>query len=70
MKTPRFVCAKCQGRQHTSGEVRATGGFWSKIFNVQNRKFITISCQKCGYTEFFNQDGKRTAENILDFFTN
>lgn len=70
MRTTRFECNKCQSHQHTSGEVRTPGGFWSKIFNIQNRKFLTVSCQKCGYTEFYHQDGKRTAENILDFLAN
>ncbi|MGB1317187.1 MAG: zinc ribbon domain-containing protein [Flavobacteriales bacterium] len=70
MNKNRFTCSKCSSRQYSSGEVRTTGGFWSKIFNIQNRKFITISCEKCGYTEFYNQKGSSTAENILDLFTN
>ena len=70
MNKNRFTCAKCNSRQYSSGEVRTTGGFWSKIFNIQNRKFITISCDKCGYTELYNQKGSSTAENILDLFTN
>ncbi len=71
MNRNRFTCAKCQSRQYNSGEARTTGGFWSKIFNIQNRKFITISCQKCGFTEFYDQKGATsTVENILDLLTN
>ncbi|MBL4587479.1 MAG: zinc ribbon domain-containing protein [Flavobacteriales bacterium] len=70
MRNPRYQCPKCQTRQYTTGEIRTTGGFWSKIFNIQNRKFISISCDNCGYTEFYNKKGSSTAENILDLFTN
>ena len=69
MNRNRYTCVKCQNRNYDSGEMRVAGGFWSKIFNVQGRKFITISCQKCGHTEFYNQKGATTAENILDLFT-
>jgi len=49
--------------------MRATGGAFAKIFDVQNKKFTTISCSQCGFTELY----KRTSSsfgNVLDFFTN
>lgn len=67
MRKSRYTCPKCQHHQYDSGQARTTGGFWSKVFDIQNRKFITISCQKCGYTEFYAKKGN-TAENILDLF--
>jgi len=70
MMTRGYECAKCGGHKYDTGEIRATGGFWQKIFNIQNRKFISISCSKCGFTEFYDKGRGRTAENILDFFTN
>ncbi len=70
MSASRYQCAKCNHRQYTSGEMRTTGGFWTKIFNIQNRKFVTISCESCGYTELYLKEKASTAENILDFFTN
>lgn len=65
-----YQCLKCNHSKFEEGEIRATGGFWSKLFNVQNRKFITISCEKCGYTELFNKSKSGTMENVLDFMTN
>ena len=65
-----YKCLKCGCSTYDSGEMRSTGGFWTKIFNIQNRKFFTISCSQCGYTEMYNKKGKRTLENILDFFVN
>ena len=70
MVTSKYKCSKCGNTEYDSGEIRATGGFWTKIFNIQNRKFITLSCKKCGYTELYSKAGAKTAENILDFFTN
>ncbi|MDA1197394.1 MAG: zinc ribbon domain-containing protein [Nanoarchaeota archaeon] len=48
--------------------MRAAGGFWSKIFDIQNKKFQSISCTNCGYTEFYKK-GKKSGENIIDFLT-
>jgi len=50
--------------------MRAVGGFWAKFFDMQNLKFTTVSCKKCGYTEIYKDFKKRTGENIMDFLTN
>ncbi|PIZ95701.1 MAG: hypothetical protein COX81_00305 [Candidatus Magasanikbacteria bacterium CG_4_10_14_0_2_um_filter_37_12] len=42
-KTTNFKCFKCGYTHCDVGELRAAGGFWSKIFNIQGRKFNTIS---------------------------
>ena len=39
---------------------------FSKVFTVQNKKFVTISCKKCGYTELYKAQTS-TGMNILDF---
>ena len=69
MELIQYKCPKCSGVEYSKDEMRATGGFWTKLFNIQNRKFTTISCKNCGYTEFYNRS-TRGAENVLDFFTN
>ena len=48
----RFECPKCRHTTCEIGEIRASGGFWSKIFDVQNRKLATVTCEQCRYTEF------------------
>ena len=40
-----------------------------KIFDIQNKKFTTISCGRCGYTELYKATSS-TGWNILDLFTN
>ena len=68
MNQTEFQCMKCNHNQYESGEFRATGGALSKIFDIQNQKFTTITCQKCFYTEIYKADSS-TIGNILDFFT-
>lgn len=63
-----FTCPKCQHTRYETGQLRATGGFISKIFDVQNRKFTTVSCKQCHFTEIYKGDSSMLG-NIFDFFT-
>jgi predicted nucleic-acid-binding Zn-ribbon protein len=69
MNNQPYQCAKCRWNQCDVGEVRVAGGFWSKIFDVQGRKFTSIICRQCGYTELYKGDSS-VAGNIFDFMTN
>jgi predicted nucleic-acid-binding Zn-ribbon protein len=69
MEHTNYTCQKCGNRQFETDEFRATGGFWSKIFDVQNKRFTTVSCTQCTYTEIYRADSS-TLGNVFDFFTN
>ena len=47
---------------------RATGGIFARLFDVQNRKFTTVTCERCRYTEIYKAESS-TLGNIFDFFT-
>lgn len=64
-----YRCPKCSNTQYEIGEIRAAGGFWSKIFDVQGKRFSAVTCNHCKYTEFYKTD-TGTLENIFDLFTN
>jgi len=64
-----FQCTKCSNTTYETGEMHVAGGFWSKIFDVQGKRFKTISCSNCGYTEIY-KNTTSTGGNVLDFFTN
>jgi predicted nucleic-acid-binding Zn-ribbon protein len=64
-----YQCVKCGSHEYTQDEMRATGGFLAKLFDVQNKRFVTVSCAKCGYTELYKKSSN-TLGNVLDFFTN
>lgn len=64
-----YTCPKCSNTEYEIGELRAAGGFWTKIFDVQSRRFTTITCTRCKYTEMFKAKSS-TIGNVFDFFTN
>lgn len=67
MKHRKWSCTRCSGIEFETGEIRVSGGFWSRLFDVQNKKFSAVSCQRCGLTEFYRRDTP-TLENAFDFF--
>jgi len=69
MQTVNYVCPKCSNTEYETGQMRAAGGFWSKVFDVQSRRFTTITCARCRYTEMYQADSS-TLGNIFDLFTN
>ncbi len=69
MQPLNYKCTKCGNTVCDIGEFRAAGGFWSKIFDIQNAKFSTVTCTNCKYTEIFKADSSQLG-NIFDFFTN
>ena len=69
MEHRNYKCPKCSNRTFEKDSIATTGSGWSKIFDLQNRKFTTVSCGKCGYTELYKTGSARTIENIFDLFT-
>ena len=61
-----WKCIKCGNTEFEKDQSQATGGDFSKLFNVQNKKFITVSCTNCGYTELYKAETS-AGMNILDF---
>lgn len=61
-----WKCPKCDNEDYERDRIQAAGGNLAKFFDIQNKKFITISCKKCGYTEFYKTKTD-PGSNILDF---
>ena len=66
MEKKQYVCPKCGCTHYTSDRFQATGGNFAKLFDVQNKRFITISCNQCGYTELYKAE-TGAGMNLLDF---
>lgn len=43
MEKKQFVCPKCGNTSYESDQFQATGGNFAKLFDVQNKKFVTVS---------------------------
>ena len=69
MEHRNWTCPKCGNRRYEVGEIRTAGGFWSKIFDMQNRRFSSVSCSRCHYTEFDSVPSSGLG-NVFDLFTN
>lgn len=65
----QYVCPKCGNRSYETDQFQATGGDFAKIFNVQNKRFVTVTCTHCGYTELYRSETS-AGMNILDFLMN
>lgn len=68
MNQLRYTCPKCSNNSYQTGEMRATGGILSKIFDVQTEKYTSVTCQRCSYTEFYKAKSSQLG-NVFDFFT-
>ena len=60
-------CIKCGSADASTKEVAMTGTGLSKMFDIQNNKFLVVYCNNCGYSEFYNKQTSK-ASNVLDFF--
>lgn len=68
MEHANYKCPKCGNRTFETDEFRATGGIWTKLLDIQNKRFTTVSCTQCHYTEIYKTESS-TIGNIFDFFT-
>ncbi len=66
MDNRQYVCPKCGCRRYETDSFAASGTSFAKYFDVQNKKFLTVSCTDCGYTEIYREQTS-TGENILDY---
>lgn len=64
----KWKCPKCGNTEFDADRFQATGGGFAKVFDVQNKKFSTVTCRKCQYTEIYRADTSALM-NIFDFFT-
>lgn len=68
-KNYKYTCPKCGGKNYDLSEIRTTGSFMMKLFNIQNVKFTTVTCSRCQYTELYKTSSSKFG-NVVDFFTN
>ena len=48
-----FCCAKCGGDEKDIGELLGSGGPLSSMVDISTRRFRTVTCTRCGYTELY-----------------
>jgi len=68
MQHANWQCPKCANNEFETDQFRATGGNFAKIFDVQNKRFTTVSCTRCSFTEIYRTRSSGLM-NVFDFFT-
>lgn len=66
----KFQCVKCKSSGGQVSRFAATGTGFSRFFDIQHKKYITVSCKNCGYTEVYNPEileKKNRVMDVLDF---
>ena len=63
-----WSCPKCSNTSYETDQFAATGGGLTKILDIQNKKFTTVTCNQCKYTEIYKAEASMLG-NIFDFFT-
>ena len=66
MEQQLYQCPKCGCTTYETDQFQATGGNLAKLFDVQNKRFVTISCTRCGFTELYRSETSG-GWNVLDF---
>ena len=61
-----YTCPKCGSTTYETGQIRVSGDIWSSVLDVENKRYDSVSCTQCGYTEFYKKTVSR-AEKVLDF---
>lgn len=69
MEKKRYQCPKCGSKKAETDQIRTTGAGFTRYFNIQNRRFVAVSCSECGYTEFYKATRTSGMSNVLDFIT-
>jgi predicted nucleic-acid-binding Zn-ribbon protein/peroxiredoxin len=63
--TASFACSKCGNSGYELVQVATSGGWISRLFNFQYRKFTAVVCTQCNYAELYRTKGGAAA-NIAD----
>ncbi len=69
MQHRHWRCPKCGNREFDVDQFRATGGVFAKVFDVQNKRFSTVTCTQCTFTEIYRVPSSKLG-NVFDFLTN
>jgi predicted nucleic-acid-binding Zn-ribbon protein len=68
MNHDNWQCPKCHHTEFDTDEFRAAGGMLAKLFDVQNKRFTTVICERCSYTELYRTRSSALGD-VFDFFT-
>jgi|WetSurMetagenome_2_1015567.scaffolds.fasta_scaffold177695_1 uncharacterized protein len=60
----KYKCPKCGTSQHEIGEIWTAGSMWTRILGFHNRRFTSVTCSMCHFTEFYKVPRKNIGEVV------
>jgi predicted nucleic-acid-binding Zn-ribbon protein len=63
-KQIKYTCPKCNSKSFSTGTIRTSGSIIGSLFNIQNKRFTTIVCSDCMYTELFKLPPGKIGDDI------
>ena len=67
MNHPNWKCPKCGHLELEEGEIHVAGGVLDSLADTESRKFLTVTCKQCTYTELY-QAKSNPLVGIFDMF--
>jgi uncharacterized protein len=65
-KPVKYVCPKCGSKNCTISTIWASRSIIAKFLDIQDRRYTTVSCSVCQYTELYHLPPKRLNE-VLEY---
>lgn len=59
-----FSCPKCKHKGAVVEHLSMSGTGLSRLFEVQPYRYAFVSCRNCGFTEVYNLDILKGADNL------
>lgn len=63
----KWKCPKCGHDEYEMDRLRASRSLLATLFDVANRKFSTVTCKKCRYTELYQTDPESLEQSFESF---
>ncbi len=51
--TVNYKCKHCSHTEYEEHQLRASGGFFSAMFDIQTEKYRVITCKRCKFSEMY-----------------
>jgi predicted nucleic-acid-binding Zn-ribbon protein len=65
IKPLKYTCPNCGSRTCITDEISTTGKLITRILNIQYKRFTSVICTECKYTEFYHISHKKIGD-VLD----
>lgn len=69
MKHENWTCPKCANNRFDAGEMRVAGSGSASVFDNEDRKFISVTCTRCSYTEFYRVEASAPSQLLHSLAT-